>query len=615
MLSRVSRGRHFLGHSKDWTTPVHVRVLFPRSQYFSHGPKCFSKPSDEGENRLPGVERLVASFLVKRGTKFDGTKILESLPRLPGDHHLHLNSALFLVTSSLANLFEPGSAFHASAINHIFGRLSSRIEPQSLVAVVDAIPDLRNRSDQESLIFGCEGISVCISQRFNAASLGDRDQDVPLISFHHRKSTNRGSIRETSYMAPLANTLFVNGLQNTMIQQDWIRDIQGTWVENPGSMRTHLKQVDIKVNHGAQDMYSTIMHNKLEQLTEPAIVKSSMGNIVSGLENSVGAAFSASAELEKIVPQFLKARTEAGQRGELRIFALVYPPIPSATGGGDTNNFIADNDSKDKTGRTWLDKRNLHNILKNKGRLYRVTSGGGGWGKKAGLLSLEPMVDVRRRTESEYSMPDFIFSDDGVEMPKSKQLIPRGSLIQFLATFLDPEESRQTVDVAESDLMDPKTIGPRGWNSDAWYNGGLMQILCIGTSALPDVSEYGVQMASQPDHKDAEWQNHKTSNVIFLPNRFGLLSVAPMGISTSFPAPSATTDKFGFGTDLESPDLLLEDEREMSNALDSPHTTLIEAPGTSFISTYRAGGGFYDNVAAKEGRVRPGRLNEASSNI
>jgi len=199
-------------------------------------------------------------------------------------------------------------------------------------------------------------------------------------------------------------------------------------------------------------------------------------------------------------------------------------------------------------------------------------------------------------------------------MPKPKQLIPQGSLIQFLGTFLNPEESQEIAEVAGSALTDVRVVGSQGWNSDAWYNGALMHVLCIGTSTVSDAPGSTAQTVSLPVTDNANSHDHNSSTITFLPNRFGFLSALPMGISTTFRKAPVTTSSSDAVTHPESSEALLADGKETSHPW-TTHTTLVEAPGTSFVSGYRVGRMFYKTDPAKEGSIRLGRINEASSSV
>jgi hypothetical protein len=139
----------------------------------------------------------------------------------------------------------------------------------------------------------------------------------------------------------------------------------------------------------------------------------SMGNILRQISDGTPANQSqpASQELESLVPQFHKSRGEPPQA--IAVWALVIPQALQLSLKVKTKYFLKKLRGKENSGinkqssashdwealwealwrsnpTMWTDL--VTNAIKKGARLHRVLSGGGGWGKKAGLLSLDPVI-------------------------------------------------------------------------------------------------------------------------------------------------------------------------------------------------------------------------------
>ncbi|KAL7270866.1 hypothetical protein RUND412_006411 [Rhizina undulata] len=106
-------------------------------------------------------------------------------------------------------------------------------------------------------------------------------------------------------------------------------------------------------------------HIPLKPLTQPRKIAGGMGNILKTLSSSIDPSKSdgASRELEKLVPAYIDSLPLANRPEKVDIFARLTPHEPAPT-------------------------KEL--LLQPGARIHRILSGGGGWGNKAGLLSLDP---------------------------------------------------------------------------------------------------------------------------------------------------------------------------------------------------------------------------------
>jgi hypothetical protein len=128
-----------------------------------------------------------------------------------------------------------------------------------------------------------------------------------------------------------------------------------------------------------------------------------MGNILRQIVGPDGESVTASQELENIVPRYYNARGETSQATS--VWALLIPkelmiPVSHKTNAllkrpSDVDTASAGEDEARweafwKRSNVWNDL--IPKALASGARLHRVLSGGGGWGKKAGLLSLDPVA-------------------------------------------------------------------------------------------------------------------------------------------------------------------------------------------------------------------------------
>jgi hypothetical protein len=148
----------------------------------------------------------------------------------------------------------------------------------------------------------------------------------------------------------------------------------------------------------------------------------------------MNAGIPASSELEKELPRYVSERGIPHQR--VAVWALVEPSASSST---ETT------------------QQNIQDSISKGSKIHRVVSGGGGWGKKQGLLSLDPEVTFAAGTRSREasldevftpsSESDLFFTNDlpdfleglGLEanIAQLSQVAPPGDYIQFFVTSED----------------------------------------------------------------------------------------------------------------------------------------------------------------------------------
>lgn len=213
---------------------------------------------------------------------------------------------------------------------------------------------------------------------------------------------------------PLANTIFSNGQRSTLLAQRWtdVRtpDAKSQWIR---SKQIHLPKQSLILTQITDNAQNTLRPHQpyYPVLTAPRKIISCMGNIIQSLERdgNSGQTMPASEELEKAISGDPFQRFVQDPAMEFEIWAQVVPkelwpdvPRPNT--------------------KTPLE------ALCSGYRMHRVLSGGGGWGAKRGLISLDP--------ESRFGnhQPDDDIEESETEFDSPlPEVVRRGDVITFYA--------------------------------------------------------------------------------------------------------------------------------------------------------------------------------------
>lgn len=497
----------------------------------------------------------MATWLALASTDIDTTQILRQLPRVQaeetdGKREQITRRAIFFATPRLARLFEPNSLFYTDAINTMFGSLrdglSDRVKLESVVAVVDAVPwqTVANYMGKPwRRNGGYEGLAVAILQQRSGHMHLEKKIASPFINFVQLQYGHR-----TSYQIPPANTLFVNGQKHTMTLDIW-ESYKGARFEFED--RKALSQIELPLLIRYEQDRTPRLSASLVPITKPAVITTSMGNIIREITRQDDAqTMSASFELEQLVPTMVKNKDQEQPGLELRVFAAIFPP------------------SSNSPFSTGVASNHLLTMFRHGGRLHRVTSGGGGWGKKAGLLSLEPVTELNPEDQAEEAMPFLLQqNDETMPMPGASDVCPPGHMVQFLASWHDPQGARKSDLQNRQDRQQADSM--HLWRNSDYYDADRWQATCFGTTVLPDTIE--ASNVSQPPGK--------TAPLVFEPNTFGCLTTTAMGVK----APRFD----GGDTGLSQRRRWTSYEKSQDRPLD--HGTLVEAPNTHIYVTQLAG--------------------------
>ena len=327
------------------------------------------------------------------------------------------------------------------------------------------------------------------------------DADVPpglnnnrynrILRFYLRATqpSDRSTTATTCLELRPANTLFINGSDCTMFQDQWrLAAGQGSshWVPEGPSEQLQLLDCHLRT-------LPVTVHLPMEALTVPCEIVSGMGNVLRQLRGTdAGSTISASAELEKEVPKFLAKRQKYS--GTLSVFALITP-------SSDTKQFIS-NAPILPTGHDLLhiEAFTVKDAISRGAHLHKVTSGGGGWGKKAGLLSLDPALDFEDVETT--GVLDDMLDLPGSDTSASTSIVKPGDYVQFFATFDSSRHRHQS----------SKQVSIADATKDEEWSTSAEQCFALGA-----ISSQEEQVQPTEAHSSAD-------NLVYLPNHFGMLS-------------------------------------------------------------------------------------------
>ncbi|OHE98889.1 hypothetical protein CORC01_05785 [Colletotrichum orchidophilum] len=242
---------------------------------------------------------------------------------------------------------------------------------------------------------------------------------------------------------PLANTIFQNGLLSTLLASRWrINETGG--LDLVELKERQAQEVNISNIPEGNMPEGSVRKNSVEAplfpITPPRMIASGLGNIIRQVE-IFGKETPASGELETAVQELLDRRTEEGHElppGPLGVWGVVCPPGEHQDSClGYLKDWFANTIKVQTAGDEWRSalemKESLKWLIKRGARVYKIQSGGGGWGKKAGLLSLDPETKYSASSEEE-DLDIFIRSFANRRFGDADGVVGPGSYIQYFVT-------------------------------------------------------------------------------------------------------------------------------------------------------------------------------------
>ncbi|KAF4626155.1 hypothetical protein G7Y89_g12006 [Cudoniella acicularis] len=246
---------------------------------------------------------------------------------------------------------------------------------------------------------------------------------------------------DTDLTLPLANTLFTNGRKSTLIISKWQLS-RGSFKKVKSFEK---KNQTINVFNGMKSLEPSI---PVLPLTPPRTIASGLGNIVRTLQFGQEDIGPASRELEECVDEYLKLSKDANQSSpKFSVWALIIPdhimrPLEELQG------FRIDLTPKQIS--SYRQGKQYVGFWISKGAIFaRVVSGGGGWGLKQGLLSLDP--------ETSYSNIDDILPDSSMSF-QEQQSSALGNIAQsatFAGGFGEGARLQDSTDLLNIKILPP----------------------------------------------------------------------------------------------------------------------------------------------------------------
>jgi hypothetical protein len=372
-------------------------------------------------------------------------------------------SVIFLLTPSLAHLVNEGHCFLHDAVSRLLP-IADTIK--TVAAIVDRLPKGQNSTGQDA---GGEGMSVLVmvsdakdQSAYLQQSAVEVDPTGPgpsskkgehisffiptrfnlpqqLIAYHHFQRV----------VVPLANTIFQNGQHSTLLLSHWSRTGSSQKLQCIPSLGIKGSNIFLPT---ASNSWRFVSHIPLISVTIPRRIVASFGNIIrkvsldpiqtsegEGTDAPITTVVPASQELESAVQAYFKRQDL--QPHKVTIWALVTPQEHISRdwvgnlgeyGGSNARDMLCN----------WSGKSHMLGQpirMKFRDCLHRVLSGGGGWGKKQGLLALDPEISCRERGDRGDSLSELETGERHERLVTLSEVAKPGDFVQFFIEHHTPK--------------------------------------------------------------------------------------------------------------------------------------------------------------------------------
>lgn len=446
---------------------------------------------------------------------------MSQLPVLPNSPETKSVAPVILVTPALAPWLYQSPSLWQSAMGFMFqklGRPSEVTDICSVAAVVDRLPlsssdSAKLGTDAKSFEqSGSEGMALLfpdVKSIFGLKAPSSRRRDIsssepePTLVYGIT-SGHAANPARVQIATPVANTIFSTGQPHTLIATRW----QFSQESAKPSMRELYNLANCRIE-SAPAKSTTRLAVPLRAITQPKRVITSMGNVISQLaaENGGQKGVPASTELEKILPEYVRKHNLENQR--LAVWALVKPE--------NTNH-------KDAPAVETTD--DVSKAIASGSRLHRVMGGGGGWGKKQGLLSLDPEYVAATATKAPVGLPiEEVLSDRSQEAQDDVLLDFADELPSFLRSSEEYSISSLSSVAKPGDHVQffvAPLDTPEAASSPNSQTEGVI---------YPETRVFGVIPTSDTPFSSPVSDNG--TNVLVVQNHFGVLSNKAITFSTS----------------------------------------------------------------------------------
>jgi hypothetical protein len=511
------------------------------------------RPSYTTDTSSPSSDNLLrtCTVLTSDPSTTSLQELLDRIPQFqPGNESGLFTDFLLLVTPSYAASLRKQKHVIEQALTRIFpvkdldNSLYSKLGGNSreavrlVAAVVDRLPKPSDLSASAVGDNGSEGIALRLIANENPIWKPEVTIDGPrveanlsdnkfrFLSFHLNDSSTPAHMLPV-VQVPLANTIFHNGLSSTLIWRKYAVQQGGKGLVQIDEKVCDSHRVKLPQQPGHDDANALNFSVPLVPLTSARSVVACMGNIIRRLSGNSGLtsqddtkeAILASQELEQSVTSYHKTRGLSPRA--VSVWALVIPE-KTFTGGLSMATKVLGERNLPELWKAGSDhdidpsQPNLLTLLQHGARLHKVLSGGGGWGKKAGLLSLDPdsgygqhlpweEITPAQQTESEYiqglsSVPADLQQVWGFEPQELPSIVNKGDYIQFY-------------------------VSPSASSEDALPQAETIRDTSAQTSSNVRTVEFGCVPSTVDDMPSSQASSTKTQGVVqTYPNHFGALS-------------------------------------------------------------------------------------------
>ncbi|EKD17223.1 V-type ATPase, C subunit family protein [Drepanopeziza brunnea f. sp. 'multigermtubi' MB_m1] len=440
-------------HSNEYLERKTLKMRNGQSLTRHAAPDCVNKPINPVQRLL--TIRCDHPELVAREDVLAAVKKFQLSPdqRVTWEGFAEPQAIVFLFTPSFATMLQND----ASLVGDIVQTMNQQVSPKRakalythiVVACVDGIsppPEMiscaRDRISQEgfSVLHGPLADTLSPLWASDAHRLLSDSPTSPSIQSSITFRPDPDDLPQVTL--PLANTLFKTGRRSMLNVSEWRL---GTQDDDFKCCKSHERtNVNVKLYHHLMGSLPEVYIPAIP-LTPARQIKNGLGNIVrtldfcNGIEEKVGPA---SQELEPTVTEFLEVFKK--EPTHIGVWALVIPE--KAKHDPNSSSLLVEWDSVKARWKPDSDADATHfgyvAYWISKGATFcRVLSGGGGWGAKQGLLSLDP-----QKTYDEIPEARFDFSYGSMEEQQASALgnvAQEGSFVQFFAAHPSRPQSTQ----------------------------------------------------------------------------------------------------------------------------------------------------------------------------
>ena len=426
--------------------------------------------------------------------------------------------------NKLCNPIEPFSSSHSvQVVAAVVDRLPVPLVESNIRTSENALQDNAHSADSEGislLLLDQAEIQGKAAGPHQLRSAGVEEPVLALSIQTADSSKPEGTVHSPphEFGLRLANTTFTNGREHTLFGEIWACNEQYIPQQQSLELKGSLDLVKCLVRFVIGSVHSSFEF-PLYPVSQRRQVVSCMGNILRQLAKSTdgqaSGAIPASLELEGTLPRYISEHDIDDQR--VSVWALLEKSDHGVSAESDIQARVKES-------------------LQAGGKLLRIMSGGGGWGKKQGLLSLDPETEFLDSADLRtlLTLPELIYTAHRGRAADSSHPFEEELAINELSSLSHIVEPGDYIQFFVS--VEPEPVEEAYSKLPANDQGGNVSF-CFGVlSDKEDEMLYGNEEVYQKDVP------------ITLPHYFGALSekaitysqpVIEIG-SSDTPVPSAT---------------------------------------------------------------------------